>query len=386
MTAPPASSPGGGTRKLGWELDARWTGLALFVLLWLELWAWASTDPDYYLPDLFRPFAILILVVFLISGVVPWPRVRLGLRASVLFIVASGLLLELYSTYKGSSDMVRITLVEDDVLLRFHYEPHLQLWAGGTDTYINQFGLWDDEYAIPKPDNVYRVAVLGGSMGNDGDIAFHDRYHAKLEAMLAGAHPDGKAIEVINVSCEGYNTLQQVRMLERAGLQYEPDLVIVAYQLSDPFLQDGAGRQVGNSRFLFRFLLPVNALARGSKCGVFTPLYGNYGYYVMVLEPLERLRLLGQLHGFESMVAVLPVVEEFDDPACVEIYDQVMETAAEAGLEGIRVPDVFVGRPAADFRKIEAPGDLAHPNVAGHQLVAETLAARIKDHLARGDR
>lgn len=383
-STPPGPAPA--PTKFGWNLDPRWTGLALFVLLWLELWAWMSTDPDYYLPDLFRPLAILILVVFLISGVLPWPRVRTGLRATVLFIVASGLLLELYSTYKTSTDEQRITFIDDDILLRYTYTPNMQIQAGGSDSTVNQFGLWDDEYAIPKPDNVYRVVVLGGSMGNDGNIAFHDRYHAQLEEMLAGAHPDGKSIEVINVSCEGYNTLQQVRLLERAGLQYDPDLAIVAYQLSDPFLQDGAGRQVGNSRFVFRFMLPINAIARGSKCGVFSPLYDNYGYYVMVQEPLERLRLIGQMHGFDSMVAVMPVVEEFDDPACVELYDAVMATSEAVGLEGIRVPDAFIGHPADDYRKPEAPGDLAHPNVAGHTLIAQVLTARVQAYLARGDR
>ena len=366
--------------KLAWDLDKRWTALALFVLLWLEVWAWVSTDPDYYLPDLFRPLAIAILIVVLLSGLMPWPRVRTGLRGVTLFIIASGLLLEFYTAVKPAEEDDRITL-SDDVLLRYHYTPNVVIGAGGFDSTVNQFGAWDDEYSIPKPDDVYRVVVLGGSMGNDGHIAFHDRYHAQLEQLLVDAHPAGKTIEIINVSCEGYNTFQQVRLFEQIGVQYDPDLVIVAYQLSDPFLQDGSGRRVGNSQFLFRFLLPVNAIVSGSRCGVFSPLYDNYGYQVMVRSPLERLNLLGQLHGFESMVAVMPVVEEFDDPTCADLYDQVMATAAAAGLEGIRVPDAFIGDPAEDYRKPEAPGDLSHPNVAGHTLIAETLAAVIKARL-----
>jgi len=380
-TVPPSSPPAPAPApKLSWELDKRWTALTLFVLLWLEVWAWLSTDPDYYLPDLFRPLAIVVLLVVMLTGLLPWPRVRAGLRGVVLFVVASGLMLELFTAIRPAEEDDRIT-ISADPLLRYHYTPHVEIDAGGRDTRVNQFGLWDDEYAIPKPDGVFRVVVLGGSMGNDGHTAFEDRYHVQLEALLDGAAPEGKAVEVINVSCEGYNTLQQVRLFEAVGVQYQPDLVIVSYQLSDPFLQDGSGRRVGNSRFLFRFLLPINAIAQGSKCGVFAPLYGNYGYHVMVHNPLERLALLGRLHGFTAMVAVMPVVEEFDDPTCVSLYDQVMATAAAVGLEGIRVPDAFLGKPAKDYRKPEAPGDLAHPNVAGHTLIAETLAGRITGHL-----
>ena len=373
-----SSAPSG----FAWDLDKRWTGLALGVLLWLELWAWVSADADYYLPDLFRPMAILILVVFLASGLVRRAKLRTALRAGVLFVVASALILEAYATLKPTQQDSRIT-ISDDALLRYHYTPNAMTHAGGSDSKIDQFGLWDDEYAIPKPADVYRIIVIGGSMGNDGNIAFADRYHAQLERELHDQGPDGETVEVINVSCEGYNTLQQVRLLEQVGLQYQPDLVIVAYQLSDPFLQDGSSRRFGNSRFLFKFLLPLNGIARGSRCGVFSPLYGNYGYHVMVQEPLERLGLLGRTHGFEAMVAVMPVVEEFDDAACVEIYDAVMTTAAATGLEGIRVPDAFVGTPAKDFRKPEAPGDLAHPNVAGHTLIAKVLSERIRAHLAQ---
>src|SRR5690606_3931336 len=101
-----------------------------------------------------------------------------------------------------------------------------------------------------------------------------------------------------------------------------------------------------NSRFLFRFVMPLKSIARGSRCTMFAPLYDNYGYHLMVHDPLERLGLLGKLHDFESMVAVMPVVEEFDDPVCADLYDQVMDTAAAVGFEGIRVPDAFIGDPA----------------------------------------
>ena len=62
--------------------------------------------------------------------------------------------------------------------------------------------------------------MLTGSIANDGSIPFEDRFFRRLETQLADAVPDGRKVEVINVSCEGYNTAQQVRLLEKVGLRY----------------------------------------------------------------------------------------------------------------------------------------------------------------------
>jgi len=231
-----------------WSFGPRTAALLLALLLALDAWALSATDPDFYLPDAFRPLAGALTVLFVASGFVRWARLRAGLRVLASVVIVALLLLEAQSRY-GAVDEGRRIMATPDVLLRYQYRPGAQVVAdraADRSMPINHLGLWDREYAIPKPADVYRVVVLTGSIANDGSVPFDDRFHEVLERDLQGA-AGGRRVEVINVSCEGYNTVQQVRLLERVGLQYQPDFVVLAYMLTSATLQNGAYRRIGNT-------------------------------------------------------------------------------------------------------------------------------------------
>ena len=339
----------------------------------------ASTDPDYYLPDVFRPGAIALVGLFAASGFLRWARLRAGLRVLTAVVVVAVLLLEANARYRDADEGRRI-MATRDVLLRYQYRPGAEVVAdraAGQQMRINHLGLWDREYAIPKPPDVYRVVVLTGSIANDGAIPFDDRFHEVLERSLQGA-VGSRRVEVINVSCEGYNTVQQVRLLERVGLQYQPDFVVLAYMLTSASLQNGAYRRIGNSFFLFRFLPLIQGAASGSMCSAFGPFHESYSFELIVRNSFERLALLRRQHGFRALVAVLPVLEDFRDPLCNRIYDRVDRTARESGLATVRVAEAFRGEPAQRFAKPGERMDLCHPNVEGHRRIAAALDAAVR--------
>lgn len=238
----------------------------------------------------------------------------------------------------------------------------------------------DSEHAIPKPPDVLRVVILTGSIANDGAIPYEDRFFRKLEDNLVGVAA-GRRVETINVSCEGYNTLQQVRLLEKVGILYEPDVVVVAHMLTAAMIQNGGYRRIGNSFFAFRFLPLFAKMKTGSVCSLFSPMYEEYSFDLIIRNSFERLALLREKHGFDVLVAVLPVLERFDDPVCAGQYDQVVRVANESGLDAIRVPDAFVGQSVESFAKPNAVNDLAHPNSRGHALIASTIAAALRTKL-----
>ncbi len=354
----------------------------LMVLVALDSWALSSTDGDFYLPDVFRPMALACIAIFLITGFIRWNFPRRALRTLTLVVAGAVLVLEVQS--RVADRAVERIEQTSDVLLRYRYRPGVQVRGPGdpTGVRVNHLGLLDLERAIPKPPGVYRVVVLTGSIANDPHVPFADRFFRQLEGQLQQVMP-GRTVEVVNVSCEGYNTLQQVRALEQVGLQYEPDLVVVAYMLTAASIQNGGYRRIGNSFFAFRFL-PMLAMAQtGSACSLFAPLYERYTFDLVVRNALERLELLRQLHHFDVVVAVLPALERFDDPVCAKLYDQVLETAQQIGFPTVRVVDAFVGSPWEDFMKPGQRWDLCHPNAAGHLRIATAVSTGLLPLIAQ---
>lgn len=351
------------------------------IITGLELFAGWATDPDFFLPDAFRPLIIFLLVAFVIVDRFKSPAVR---TPAILILFAVPLLVLIIEwraaardARMGEAHMIRVS----DPVLRFHYRPGYSVHGTAPSPKITEDGLWDEPHAIAKPKNTLRIVVLGDSVPNDPSIPFAERFWKRMEAKLRTQFPE-RAIEVINVSCEGYNTVQEVRLLERVGLKYQPDLVVLAYVLNDPFLQDGAYRRVGNSYFLFQ-LGPIMKLATGNTtCPLFARMHRGYAFELAVRNSLTRLHILAQLHHFDVIVATLPVLERFDDPACLGVYDMVLGIAREEGFGTTRVVDAFAGESHTAYLKPWDKHDITHPNSAGHERMAQKLADAIAPRVA----
>jgi hypothetical protein len=368
-----------------WKLGERAALTLLVTVFVLEAWARWCTDPDFYLPDPFRGIVLAAIAIVGLSGWIAWKGLRRGVRVLVFVTAFAALVSEARARFReagAGADRIEIT---DDVLLRYRYRPGATVHIGphhDTPLRVNEFGLLDTEHVLPKPNDVFRIVVLTGSIANDGAIPFEDRFFRRLEGQLAGAVRDGRKVETINVSCEGYNTAQEVRLLEKVGLRYEPDLVIVAYMLTSAAIQNGAYRRIGNSFFLFRFLPMIAVAQTGSICSMFAPFHDSYTFDLIVRNSLERLDLLRRLHGFRVLVAVLPVVEEYGDPVCSRLYDKVVGVAHDVGFETVRVADAFKGEPASHFAKLGNRGDVCHPNSEGHRRIGDSIAVAVRGMLA----
>ena len=94
------------------------------------------------------------------------------------------------------------------------------------------------------------------------------------------------------------------------------------------------------------------------------------------------MRLLADLHKFDVIVATLPIVERFDDPVCLGLYDRVLSIAKAQRFDTVRLVDAFRGKNYRDYLKPSDSHDITHPNKAGHEIMATALAKVVAPHIA----
>jgi lysophospholipase L1-like esterase len=248
----------------------------------------------------------------------------------------------------------------------------------------NALGFRDRDHAIDKKPGTYRILVLGDSIAaglkvNDDRLIFPAVLEARLQAR-------GVPAEVMNFAVSGYNTLQEVETLKHKGLDYRPDLVLLAYCLNDRERVDGGlmrallERERGSgSRFVDAArvppLLSKSALYRFLRYRVLAPqapLSEDDGLdRDTVPEELDELSYLSRAHAFQVLVAVFP---RFDSLVPYPFAAEHAVIRREAAVHGFACVDLL---PA--FRKCALEGreevafDTLHPTAYGHACAAAAI-------------
>ena len=100
------------------------------------------------------------------------------------------------------------------------------------DHVLNSRGWRDVEHSVTKPARTYRILGLGDSYLFGQGVEFREICLNRLGELLAKQFPE-QTVEVINTGVSGYNTADELRLLEDCGLAYQPDLVILHFVLND---------------------------------------------------------------------------------------------------------------------------------------------------------
>lgn len=102
---------------------------------------------------------------------------------------------------------------------------------------INSHGFRGPEYTVTPAENTIRIALLGDSETFGQRLQEEDTFGHCLESVLNEQRNDSFNYEVLNFGFPGLNTMQYFHVLKERAIQFQPDLVLVYYNLNDVILE-----------------------------------------------------------------------------------------------------------------------------------------------------
>lgn len=121
---------------------------------------------------------------------------------------------------------------------------------------INARGWRGPDAERHKQPGTWRIACLGDSYTFGYGVNDDETWPAALQRELDRA-PSDRRIEVMNFAVPAYETEQEIALLEKHVMHFEPDVVLLAWCLNDPALRGaGEGFELGRPPFLIRALHP----------------------------------------------------------------------------------------------------------------------------------
>ncbi|MBR9919611.1 MAG: hypothetical protein GYB31_02155 [Bacteroidetes bacterium] len=104
--------------------------------------------------------------------------------------------------------------------------PNKSVLFKGKRLTTNQWGFRDQYYAKAKPDNTFRMALLGGSYVMGSGVHDSEVFDQICEQKLNADNPWDLRFEMLNFAVPSYHLLHQVKQFETSVTEFEPDAAL----------------------------------------------------------------------------------------------------------------------------------------------------------------
>jgi len=190
----------------------------------------------------------------------------------------------------------------DDKLI-YDLKPNLDINFVNVRVQTNSCGMRSPERPIAKPNNTYRIALLGDSFAFGWGLKYSDTFGQVIENNLNRIFPAGPKFEVLNFGVPGYSTFQEVSLLKIKGLDFQPDAVVVFLHENDFDLP-----------FYVRDIYNPGKLMSGFKLAsiaenAISPDLAQHRLEIKGYDPntaLRQLSDLSRINGFKIFLAINP--------------------------------------------------------------------------------
>ncbi|MCX5660977.1 MAG: SGNH/GDSL hydrolase family protein [Planctomycetota bacterium] len=283
------------------------------------------------------------------------------------------------------------------------------------DHVTNARGLRGFDFPTPKPPSNFRIVFLGDSFTFGDGVRLDDTFpqvaarllNQRLPSPAAASAPAATSpasptsrIEALNFGVGGYNTTQELYILEKQALATSPDLVVLAYVLNDaepPLLRvnPATGQPLATQAEGMGFSgvagpqTPRSFLYRARVAQLVWQFFANRAQTRATIDYYQRINRPENPGCRESMDSLRKVVahcRERNIPCCVmlfPIFTHLDESYPFADVHARLAREVEqAGGICVDllpwFKGMEAealwvhPTD-HHPNEKGHAIAAQAL-------------
>ena len=259
-----------------------------------------------------------------------------------------------------------------------------------SDERKNSLGYRGAEWPLEKPPGATRILFVGDSFTYGRGVE-----ESRIFASVAGARlsADGRSVEVLNISKPGWDTADEVDALEKTGLRYHPDLVVLVFFLNDathldsnPVIAWRMNRELwnrpGTLNRISRLYDTLDYTLRKRRITEETlrdyrESYLGSGNATQGWErcraAFERGRDLCAANGARMAVVIFPMLVRLGpDYPFRDIHEQVVAACRELGLPVLDLLGAFEGR---DGPSLWLSPDNSHPGTEGHAIAGEAIAA-----------
>lgn len=264
----------------------------------------------------------------------------------------------------------------NDIMLK-ELKPNYQVPFKGALFTSNSLGLRDREYSAEKPAKTFRIALLGGSIEMGVGVETMETYENLVEDRLNELKILGTDvhIEILNFGISGNHLFQNIRMYEEKASQLGPDAVIYTAHPNEEH----------------RILHSIHKAWMSGKDMVYTMLLDlmhDHGFtrvtplaeYMAIVEPQQDKIVqdgYNLLYSFIRKNDHEPVwlyVPALDDNGTPNEAARMRLLLQDIGFQTLAIDKAYQGE---DPDKLKLAEYDAHPNRAGHRLLAEELVRQI---------
>lgn len=304
-------------------------------------------------------------------------------------------------SYIQLAEVDSTSLSKNDSLLGSSIKPNKKLIAFNEGFYLggsNKYGYWGPGYDIIKPDDCYRIALIGDSYVEGHQVFERNHFRTHLEQGLSKKFD--KKVEVLNFGISGFNLNDGFCMYYDLVKKFNPDLTLIFVSNEDFSNTNSSDRRPicvieGDSLYIDYSFRDLPEFLHREKSSWYRGKSVVLGYVFGALTLIKEKRLLNKLfpkwveikesnyESFSKNVVVAErerkIVKHFLKSKQVifvgsqKLDDKIVELFKESPQKLISIPNVD-DKMYHYWKVTDIEG---HWNLEGHKLIGNSLVEEI---------